>query len=516
MKPDEVRAELLARREKALEMGGPEKVARQHARGKKTVRERLDLLLDPGSFQEYGQLASRLSEHYQSVDEITAADGFIFGFGQINGRYVCVGAEDFTVHGGSVGIIHMKKKTRAIELAIQEKVPMIWLLDGAGARAQDLIGEGLPECPHFLHIARHSGVAPQVALVMGPSAGDSSLIASESEFIVMVEGISMLAAGGPPIVEAATGQKVSKEELGGTDVHCRISGVADNPAATEEDAVAIAQYYLSFLPNNAWEYPPWLPTDDPFDRADVTLDTLVPDDLHSPYDMKHLIECVVDRNSFLEVKPHHAAMMITGFARMNGHPVGIVANQPLVGAGAITTQAANKARHFVDLCTAYHVPLIFFTDVPGVMPGPRFEREGALRAGMAMSYSLAWSDVPKVTVVIRKAFGYGSFAMCGAGADQTVVLAWPNADFASLPPSSSALAAHGDEIAASDDPEALMRELEAEYSQASGPLHAAGKVNIDDVIEPGETRLRINRALDLALSRRTAPATPTPRFGVMP
>jgi len=516
MKTGEVRAELLARRKKALKMGGAEKVERQYARGKKTVRERLDMLLDPGSFQEYGQLASRFAEHYQTVDEIVAADGFIFGFGKIDGRYVCVGAEDFTVFGGSVGINHLKKKIRAIELATQERVPMIWLLDGGGARAQDMVGEGLPEGPHYLSIARHSGVAPQVALVMGPCAGDSSLIASETEFIVMVEGIGMLAAGGPPVVEAATGQKISKEELGGVDVHCRISGVADNPAASEEDAVAVTKQYLSYLPNNAWEYPPQYAAACSFDRADAELETIVPNDPLTPYDMKRVIHGIIDRDSFFEIKPLHATMIITAFARMNGHPVGIVANQPLVGAGAITTQAANKARHFVDLCTAYHLPLIFLTDVPGVMPGPRFEREGTLRAGMAMAYSLAWSDVPKITVVIRKAFGYGAFAMCGAGADQTVVLAWPNADFASLPPDSSAMAAHGAEIAAADDPEALKRELEIEYSKVAGPLHAAGKINIDDVIEPGETRLRINRALDLALSRRTKPAAPTSRYGVMP
>ena len=510
--------ELDARREHALAMGGNDRVARQRSRGKQTVRERIAQLLDPGSFQEYGQLASHIGEGGlpQDIDEVTPADGVVFGFGKIEGRMVCVVGEDFTVKAGTYGIVHGRKKLRAINMANRERVPVVWLQDGAGARAQEMIGEGLPTAPHYVSMARHSGTAPQVCIVMGPSAGDSSLISSLCEFIIMVEGISMLAAGGPPIVKAATGRDIGKEELGGTDVHCRKSGVADNAAKNEKQAIAMAKRFLSFLPTNAWEYPPHVPCDDPVDRMDVGLRAIVPDNPRSPYDMKRIITAIIDKESFFEIKPKHAEMLITGFARLDGHPVGIVANQPKIMAGTITEKAARKARHFIDLCNAYHVPLVFLQDVPGIMPGPEPERAGTLRSGLAITYALAWAEVPRVTVIIRKSYGYGAFAMCGGGLEQSAILAWPNADFGSLPPASAVLAAHGREIEAADDPETLKLELMNNYVRCSGPFHAAGLFNIDDVIDPGETRPRIIRAFELARQRRTEPAQPVPKYGVMP
>jgi acetyl-CoA carboxylase carboxyltransferase component len=342
------------------------------------------------------------------------------------------------------------------------------------------------------------------------------LIASLCEFVIMVEGTSMLAAGGPPIVKAAIGRDVGKDELGGPDVHCRISGVADDAAKDEADAMAMAKHFLSYLPNNAFEYPPHMPCDDPVDRADESLLSILPENPRASYDMKEIIAAVMDQASFFEIKPAHAPMLITGFARMDGHPVGVLANQPKVMAGTITEKAARKARHFIDLCNAYHVPLIFLQDVPGVMPGPESEREGILRAGLAITYSLAWADVPKITIVIHKAFGYGSCAMCGGGAGQTVILAWPSADFGSLPPESAILAAHGREIETATDPEATKQELLDNYRKSAGAFHAAGIFTIDDVIDPRETRLRIIRALELARQRRSAPAQPSPRYGVMP
>lgn len=510
--------ELEARRAHALKMGGEERVAKQRAKGKKAARERIDLLLDKGTFVEYGQLASHAGAHgvAQSVEEVTPADGVIFGFGEIDGRSVCVVAEDFTVKGGTFGLVHGKKKRRIMEIARKERVPVIWMQDGAGARAQEMIGEGLPYAPHLLEMARHSGAAPQVCLVMGPSAGDSSLIASLCEFIVMVEGVSMLAAGGPPIVEAATGQKISKEDLGGPAIHCRLSGVADNAVESEEAAIEAAKTFLSYLPTNAWQWPPEKDTGDPPDRRDEELLDIVPPDGRTPFDMKKLIDIIIDRNSFFEIKPDYAKMILTGFARFDGHPVGIIANQPIVGAGAITANAARKARHFIDLCTAYHLPLVFLQDVPGVMPGPQSEREGALRPAMSLTYALAWSDVPTITVVIRKSFGYGACAMAGGGAGQTVTLAWPSADFGSLPPSSAVLAAHGAELAAAEDPDALKQELIENYKQCAGPFYAANMFTIDDVIDPRETRLRICQALCLARNRRTESAKPCFRAGVMP
>ncbi len=508
--------ELRQRRHQALQMGGPDKVQRQHQQGKLTARERIELLMDPGTFQEYGLLATHQSHRAEMADKIAPADGVITGFGRIDGRRAGVVAEDFTVLGGSVGMTHAMKKVRMVEIATKERVPLVWLLDGAGARAEEFIGEGLPAVFHHLMIAKMSGIAPQVGVVMGPSAGDSSLVASLLELIIMVKGTGMLAAGGPPVVLRATGEQVTKEELGGVDVHCAISGVADNPAEDDKDAILMAKRYLSYLPSNAWEYPPSIPSDDDPERKDDELLEILPSNPPEPYDMKGIIHCVVDRGSFFEIKPLFAPMMITGLARMNGHPVGIVANQPLVNAGAITAKAGQKERHFIDLCASYHIPLIFLLDVPGVMTGPQSEREGALRYGLAVAYSLAWADVPKITVVIRKAFGFGGCAMCGYGAGQTLTLAWPTADFGSIPTDSGVLAAYGAQLASAADPEALQKQLEEAYKKYCGPYPAAGIFNIDDVIDPRETRPRIIRALDLALGRRSASPSPLMRHGVMP
>lgn len=518
MQMDEAIAELQARRARALEMGGADKIQRQRARGKGTARERLALLLDAGSFLEYGQLASHVSPigYAQTVAEMTPADGVIIGTGTIDGRPVCVAAEDFTVQGGTYGLNHGRKKHRIAELALRERLPIIWLQDGAGARAQEMVGEGLPEAAHLLTLARLSGIAPQVAIVMGPSAGDSALLSSLAEFIIMVEGTAMLAAAGPPVVKSATGQTVTPADLGSADIHCRISGVADNAAASEAEAIALARRFLSYFPRNAYEYPARLACDDPHDRASESLLRLIPGNPRLPYDMKTLILDVVDRDSFFEIKPAFAPMIITGLARLGGHAVGIIANQPMVSAGAITAQAANKARHFVDLCSAYHIPLVFLQDVPGVMPGPRAEQEGTLRAGLALNYAIAWSTVPRITVVIRKAFGFGAVAMGGAEAGQSAIFAWPTADFGSLPPGGSVLAAHAREIEAAEDPQALVRDLTANYARCAGPFHAASKLNIDDVIDPRETRARLIRVLDQTLARRTAPARPVMRHGVMP
>ncbi len=507
---------LWRRREEALQMGGPEKVARQHTQGKLTARERISLLMDPGTFQEYGLLATHQSHRPQMLGKKTPADGVITGFGRIDGRQAGVIAEDFTVLGGSEGMTHFLKKLRMVELATQERVPLVWLLDGSGARAEEFIGEGLPAVFHHLKVARMSGIAPQVGVVMGPCAGDSALVGSLLEFIIMVEGTGMMAAGGPPVVLRATGEVVSKENLGGAGIHCVISGVADNPARDDSEAIAMVKRYLSYLPSSAWDYPPSTPPEDDPDRADEELLQILPSNPRKPYDMKKIIQSVVDRGSFFEIKPLFAPMMITGFARLDGHPVGIVANQPMVYAGAITAKAAQKERRFIDLCASYHVPLVFLVDVPGVMTGSQSEKEGALRCGLAVAYSLAWADVPKITVVIRKAFGFGGCAMCGYGAKQTLTLAWPTADFGSIPSDSGVLAAHAGELSASEDPETMREMLEETYRDYCGPYPAAALFNVDDVIDPRETRPRIIKALRLALSRRSVPPSPVMRHGVMP
>ncbi|WP_416898470.1 MAG: acyl-CoA carboxylase subunit beta [Minwuia sp.] len=497
--------------------GGPAKVERQRAAGKKTARERVAMLLDDGSFEEIGGLADHAHTPVTPVkNKLTPADGVVTGFGTVDGRPVGVVSEDFTVIGGSLGLINFEKKCRMMDLATRDRVPMVWLFDGAGARTDEYIGQGLAPMHHFMVQAKLSGMSPQICAVMGPSAGDSSLLAAMMEFIVMVRGTSMLAAGGPPLVASGTGETVDKEELGGADLHCSISGVGDNAVDTEEEAVAALKAWLSYLPTNAWAYPPSIVPDDDPQRGDEELLDIIPENRRRPYDMKKIVHAVVDRGSFFEVKPDYAKMMITGFARLNGHPVGICANQPKVLSGAITAAAGTKLRHFMDICGAYHVPLVFLTDTPGVMTGPKSEKEAALRVGMQVAHSFAFCDVPILTVVVHKGFGYGAAAMGGYGADQSAVLAWPTADFNAIPLESGITAAYRAELAASEDPKKLHADLTAEYQRLCGAIPAAAMMKVDDVIDPRETRPRLIRALERALNRRAEAPSPTLRHGVLP
>ncbi len=509
--------ELRQRRAASLELGGAERVARQHNQGKLTARQRVDLLFDGDSFEEIGQLASHVHTPVTTIpDKHTPADGVVTGFGKIEGRPAGVIAEDFTVLGGSLGINNFNKKNRMIELAQRDKLPIVWLFDGAGARTDEYIGEGLAPMHHFMAVARLSGITPQVAGVMGPTAGDSSLLASMMEFIVMVEGTAMLAAGGPPLVKVATGEDVSKEELGGADLHCRISGVGDNPATDDRDAIAQLRRYLSYMPTSAYQYPPYMAPEDSPERRDDDLAAILPANRRRPYDMMKIVDRVVDRGSFFPIKPDYAKMMITGLARLNGHAVGVIANQPKVMAGAITAAAGAKHRHFMDLCNAFHLPIVFLMDTPGVMTGPQSEKEGALRAGMAIAHSFAFARVPLLCLTVHKGFGYGAAAMGGLGAGQSTALAWPSADFNAIPLDSGIQAAYRGVLQAADDPAAEQARLEAELGALCGAFPAAEQVKIDDIIEPRETRPRLIQALERALSQRAQAPEPCLRSGFLP
>lgn len=509
-------AELRRRRAAALAMGGQEKVARQHDKGKLTARERIDLLLDPGTFQEYGMLASHKGQ--QPGQPPTPGDGVIVGVGYIEGRPVSVIAEDATVLGGSSAEVNMMKRMRMIELASRECIPMICMLDGVGARAQAMAdgAEGAPWIGHFVAWARQSGRAPMLALIMGPCAGEPALEAAMMEYSIMVKGTGMLAAGGPPIVKASTGVTVSKEELGGTSVHVDITGTVDNAAQDDVEAIAMARRVLSYLPTNAWCYPPGVAIKDARAGAEKRILKILPDSLRSPYDMRDVIDCLVDEHSFFETKPDFGKALLTGFARLNGHSIGLIANQPMVRAGAIESAEAIKVRKFIDLCNAYHVPLLSLTDTPGVMTGPTAEKGGSLKYGLAAAYALAWANVPIFTVILRKSFGFGGALMAGFQAGQTVALVWPTVDFTSLPPDSAIQAAHAKELEQAEDREAMYAELMQKYSAFAGPYPAAATLNIDDVIAPDETRRRLIRALELSMARRNKAPAPQTRHGVMP
>lgn len=513
MNLDEGLTKLAERRARALEMGGKARLARQRGLGKLDVRARVARLLDDDSFTEYGQLNSHVSEAAQQTEEITPADGVVAGVGKVDGRHLIVVAEDFTVKGGSHGVINARKKLHMVQMARRERVPLVWLLDGAGARGQELMNDGLPDVTHFLEIARLSGIAPQCSVVLGPCAGDAALVGAATEFIVMRRDTGMMAAGGPPVVKAATGMDVTKEELGGTEIHSKISGIVDRVADSDEEALALTRRFLSYLPTNAWAYPPAVPACEP---EPIDLNTVIPAEIRRPFDVKKVIRGIVDAESFFEIKPDFAKMIVTGLAHIDGHPVGIVANQPMVYAGAITAKAARKARRFIDTCAAYHVPIVFLQDVPGVMTGPQAEKEGTLREGLAVVYALAWADVPKVTVVLRKAFGFGACAMGGWGGEQSLVVAWPTADFASLPMSGGVAAAFKSEIQGAADPVAKQLEIESRFRDGTDPFNAAARFTVHDVIAPNETRTRIKSALEFARNRRTQQPAPTMRHGVMP
>jgi acetyl-CoA carboxylase carboxyltransferase component len=497
-------------------MGGEERLERRRALGSLSARERISLLVDEGSFQEIGVLATHLGQ--KSGDPLTPADGIVAGFGAVEGRAVAVYAEDATVRGGTTCDVNLQKRCRVIEVANAERVPLVMMLDGAGFRAQEMLErpEGAPLAAHFLMLARHSGTAPSVALVLGPCAGETALEAALAEYSIMVEGVGMVAAGGPPVVKAAIGIDVTKEELGGVNVHARTSGMIDEIATDDASAIASARRYLSYLPTNAWSYPPAAEAVQPTRQPAETLLDVLPASNRSAYDMQRVIDAIVDGGSWHEVKAEFGRAMIVGFARLNGHAIGIIANQPSVRAGAIGAQEASKGRKFIDLCGAYHVPLVSLVDTPGVMTGPGAEREGSLKHGLAAVFSLAWANVPVFAVILRKAFGFGGSLMAGYRGGQTVRLAWPTVDFSSLPPESAVQSAHARELASAEDPEALREELLRRYAMYAGPYPAAGVLNVDDVIDPRETRERLVHALSLALNRRSEPASPNRKCGVMP
>lgn len=508
--------EIEKRRQQSYAMGGEERVKKQNAQGKLSVRERLALLYDPGTFEEFGVLADHQSLRPDLQGRYAAADGVVIGVGKVNSRDVFVFAEDFTVLGGTVGRTGAMKRKRVRELAEQEKLPIVYLLDGAGARGQESVRGGWAGGEHFLHMARMSGIVPQVGGVVGPVGGDPALEVPLCDFKVMVRGSGMVAAGGPPLVESALGLTVTKEELGGADVHVRDSGVVDNAVDSDEEAIDLIRRYLGMMPANCWELPPRRETSDPIDRRDERLLSIVPRDRFQAYDMHELIRMLVDDGQFLEIQPQFGRALIVGLAHIDGDVVGIQANQPLVNGGAISGPEADKAYHFLSVCDAFNIPVVYLSDVPGFMVGPQSERNATLRRGLRVAYVMAHMRVPTVSVIVRKAYGMGAVAMNGPGAGQSVTLCWPSAEFGALPVEGGLNAAFHNSIAAAEDPEEYRRELEERYRNFGNPFEAAKVFNFDDLIDPRDTRLRIAQALRRSRRRRELEAGPSTRHGIMP
>jgi propionyl-CoA carboxylase beta chain len=510
-------ADLQRRRDEATHAGPQRAVERQHAKGKMTARERIERLLDPGSFTEFDELARHRATDFGMTANRPYGDGVVTGHGMIDGRPVCVFSQDFTVFGGSLGEVYGEKIVKVMDHALKVGCPIIGINDGGGARIQ----EGVVALGLFAEIFRRnvfaSGVIPQISLIMGPCAGGAVYSPAITDFTLMVEGISHMFITGPDVIKTVTGEEVTFEELGGAQAHNVKSGVAHFQAKDEDECFDLARDLLSYLPSNNLDDPPASPA--PFigggpdeevlavTDADAELDTAIPDSANQPYDMHNVIEHVLDGGDFLEVHAGFAQNMIVGFGRADGHPVGVVANQPMHLAGCLDIDASEKAARFVRTCDAFNVPVLTFVDVPGFLPGTGQEWGGIIRRGAKLIFAYAEATVPKVTVITRKAYG-GAYDVMGSkhlGGD--VNLAWPTAHIAVMGAQGAVNILYRRELAAAEDPDALRSSLVTEYEDTlANPYIAAERGYVDAVIRPAETRSQVIRALRaLRTKRQTLP-----------
>jgi methylmalonyl-CoA decarboxylase subunit alpha len=507
--------ELHERRAQARLGGGEEKIAKQHAADKLTARERLALLIDEGTFTELGLHARPHFSQRAMEGRDAPADGVITGYGKVDGRMVAVCAYDFTVMAGSMGMTGEMKVTRLRELALTKRMPFVWLLDSAGARIQEAVGSLFAGSGHlFREEVIMSGVIPQVAALMGPCAAGTAYIPGLADFVPMVKGRGSMALAGPHLVRAAIGEDVTQEELGGSRVHCRKSGVGDIEVASDEECVDAIKAYLSYFPAHCEEPPPRRAVSDPVDRAEDELLDVLPETNRKPYDMYDVIRRIVDDGEWLDLKGQWAKTIITCLARMGGRPVGIVANQPRHLGGILDNDSADKAARFVNLCNAFGIPLVFLMDVPGFMVGTKVEAAGIIRHGAKMLYAVANATVPKITVVLRKAYGAGYYVMNGRAYEPDLIVAWPSAEISVMGAEGAVEIVMRRQVEEADDPVAKKAELIEAYRRIIDVYIAAGNDMIDDVIDPRETRATIIGGLEMAERKRVE--RPWKKHGVVP
>ena len=504
MGSNEIRVERLrAMRELSRMGGGAERIDRQHERGKLTARERLELLLDPGSFVELDAFVLHRAEDFGLDEQRVLGDGVVTGHGTIDGRIVFVFSQDFTVFGGSLSEAHAEKICKVMDLAMRTGAPIVGINDSGGARIQEGVVSLGGYADIFLRNTLASGVVPQVSLVMGPCAGGAVYSPAITDVTIMVEGTSYMFVTGPEVVRAVTHEIVDRERLGGATTHTQISGVAHLSAADEPSALDMARRILSFLPQNNLGEPPRRATDDPRGRRDPSLDAIVPDEANRAYDMKAVILAIVDDGDFMELQPDWAANIITGFAHLGTWSIGIVAQQPMVLAGALDIDASDKAARFVRFCDAFNVPLVTLVDVPGFLPGVAQEHGGIIRHGAKLLYAYCEATVPKLTVITRKAYGGAYDVMSSKHVRGDVNLAWPTAEIAVMGVEGAVNIIFRDRIAGAADPDAERTALVREYEERfAHPYIAAARGYVDDVIEPSETRPRLISALDMLATKR--------------
>ncbi|HEY5088603.1 MAG TPA: acyl-CoA carboxylase subunit beta [Polyangia bacterium] len=500
---------------RAMLGGGAERIERQHAAGKLTARERLDLLLDPGSFVELDAFVSSRSADTPSDDEANLGDGVVTGYGQLLGRAVFVFSQDFTVLGGSLSEAYAAKICKVMDLAMEVGAPIVGLNDSGGARIQDGVAALGGYADIFLRNVRASGVVPQVSLVLGPCAGGAVYSPAITDFTVMVEGTSHMFVTGPAVVKAVTHETVDAERLGGASTHTARSGVAHLAARDESQAFDFARRILGFLPQNNLADAPRVVSNDPSDRRDLELDSIVPDDPSTPYDMGDVIRRVVDDADFLEIQPAWAGNILVGFARLGGRSVGIIAQQPAVLAGVLDINSSIKAARFVRTCDAFNVPLVTFVDVPGFLPGTAQEDGGIIRHGAKLLYAYCEATVPKLTVITRKAYGGAYDVMSSKHIGGDMNLAWPAAEIAVMGAAGAVEVLHRERLASSTESDADRAQLVADYeAQFSNPYIAAGRGYIDAVIMPSETRPRLISALEMLADKRAE--NPRKKHGNIP
>jgi methylmalonyl-CoA decarboxylase subunit alpha len=507
--------DLHARRAAIMRGGGEEKIARQHEQGKLTARERLALLIDEGTFTELGIHGRPHFSQRAMEGKEAPADGVITGYGKVDGRLTAVCAYDFTVMAGSMGMTGEIKVTRLRELALTKRIPFVWLLDSAGARVQEAAGSVFAGSGHlFREEVIMSGVIPQVAALMGPCAAGTAYIPGLADFVPMVKGRGSMALAGPHLVRAAVGEDVTQEELGGSRVHCRKSGVGDMEVDSDEDCIVRIKQYLSYMPQNCEERPPLRAVGDPVDRGDEELLDVLPESNRKPYDMYEVIKRIVDDGEYLDIKGLWAKTVITCFARFGGRPAGIVANQPKQLGGILDNNSADKAARFINLCNAFGIPLVFLQDVPGFMVGTKVEAEGIIRHGAKMLHAVANATVPKLTVITRKAYGAGYYVMCGRAYEPDLIVAWPSAEISVMGAEGVVEIAFRKVVEEADDPAAKRAELIEGLRKTFDVYVAAGNDLIDDIIDPRETRRTICRGLEMAENKHVE--RPWKRHGVVP
>ncbi len=503
--------QLEEKREAARLGGGQKRIDSQHKKGKLTARERIELLLDPHSFEEWDMFKGHRCADFGMEEQVIPSDGVVTGYGTINGRLIFIFSQDFTVFGGSLSEAHAEKICKIMDHDMKVGAPVIGLNDSGGARIQEGVASLGGYAEVFQRNVMASGVIPQISMIMGPCAGGAVYSPAMTDFIFMVKDSSYMFVTGPDVVKTVTHEEVTAEELGGAVTHTAKSGVADLAFENDVEALHYLRRLMNFLPANNKEMPPVQKTNDPASRCDMSLDTLVPDNANKPYDMKELIIKIVDDCDFFEIQPDYAKNIITGFARMDGHPIGIVANQPLVLAGCLDIKSSIKAARFVRFCDAFNIPVVTFVDVPGFMPGTAQEYGGIIKHGAKLLYAYAECTVPKVTVITRKAYGGAYDVMSSKHLRGDVNFAWPSAEIAVMGPKGAVEIIFRDE---KNDPEKIAAR-EAEYkAKFANPFIAGHRGFIDDVIMPNETRRRICRSL--AMLREKKLENPWRKHGNIP